>query len=1687
MPLLRSKESVTLKSGHGDLFLSVPLLFAATDANPAYQIINAQLAPLIQQFRKTPFCLVENELVRQTVMPGTYDKSLNRRKGGADNIAFSLVAMTVSTVDDLPGALAAQLSLMYFNYKPFSKDFYYRADWEPTFSTSTALTDESTAQTYVQAYNKNAKFISNPKQSAAWKAFWQEGWKKSERLLLGDLTNNLSFTFKALDLSTGTPAEKPYTWQASDSIPVKVSVSFTNRIAKLPILNWTYATHQYLGGLNRTAQIACVGNYSSRAELERLKALIDQDMAQAANLRVYAKSHGILIQNDILRLCGFDQVMIEDLNLDTVPGHPDLIQVVINVREFFLPAEEMVSQKSTTAQLDGFYQSVLWQILQQAQDGGLLSYRQVSQSAPIEGLIGETAWNPTGSQTYVWERPAYTKNSVDRNTPMGQVLFSNWGRGTETLLSLLNSRPDKTVPYPQFPGQAYTGNTNTDAYYDKLRSVLDGIINNSPLAKMGDYQQARAEIFKAKGNLGINTCYPDLQLPQHPVTGRIQDTEPDCYFYNRSDSKPLNLEDVKTKAIEVARQAYSSAGAMISNKGGLGFDTESGTPNSGASSGSTTAPTPLSRSTASTQMSATAQQKVQAAMAYLTSKGWQSWQAAALIGNALWESGGEIDPTVVQKDKNGNPVSGGGVGIIQWDPTRLSAGQQWASNNNLNWNDTQTQFAFANYELTSGTEQAAGAALRATTNTTDANRVVLTQYERAKTTASEVNRLNYTNQVLNTAASNPALAPSANAVAATNPNMIFPVTGQYTSGIGADRGNHTHQGNDYTVDKAGTVQFVAPANGQVTINKWGRGNSGWEIFFKQDDGYTWFFCHLDSKSPISVNTPVTQGTPLGLVGNSGTQNSSPHLHTELRDPQGNLVDPAKVFNLTKGQMVQVGQTATGSIVPVSKTASVQATLPNGQTASYASSTGCNFYEHPFDQDTNNSSISQVKLGHDELFPMTTPTDGKSYSGHILKENVQDIPYNPSNSKGMDFNANGVANLFSQVINSQLDYTLTMRRAYPTFVLSFRDEFRDNIFTFYSNSYDWGAVKEIRLVRSRKNPVDTLVVEMSNARGNLFTQQFNSGDAAVDDKASLDFNKSVIKEGTAVSLKLGYSNNPANLDVVFNGKITEIEGHNSAVVTIVCQSYAIELFQKEIGADPNKAMGWFHSDTRELLSILLVQPELAHFGRWQPQIHGKLVQNNEGDSSRSSAWRTLFNFLPNPADNNIFAPDYSALNGISHWWNTTGAPNSIQDFIPYKWLRYVPYRQTPWEIIEEMTLRHPGYIASVVPYDNRVTLFFGVPCQNYRTRRPSSSESRILSADSTSLPSYDPSDLNAYINRPSTAQGIVTDARMKPFRNYYYIDSQHHLVDNGMITTSRDTFNAVEVEYVENAETAFLNTNQDNLPDPSSFYTKGVFKVKANSAIREDFCRWFHTRERNCEGDLYAKKYASGYLFKFLKDFYTGEIVLAGEPGLKPYDTIFLHDSYNDLFGPVEVEQVTHIFSSEAGFISVVTPDLVVTNNEYATASIMDALSMYFAATWIGYHKSDFGSGKYDSSDMADVIINQSGSSQVGTPVSDKILTAAGALTTIAPILLGASGWGLGASAIFAFCGLCFFNWAREQNPMRITPVVWRGRPFICGLDGFPLDNAWGHAGTGARRTFTGISQFATMGADYFRSFLNQPY
>ena len=116
-----------------------------------------------------------------------------------------------------------------------------------------------------------------------------------------------------------------------------------------------------------------------------------------------------------------------------------------------------------------------------------------------------------------------------------------------------------------------------------------------------------------------------------------------------------------------------------------------------------------------------------------------------------------------------------------------------------------------------------------------------------------------------------------------------------------------HAGTDYylwpfpwLMMDQGQVQIVAAAPGVIVGKDDGNfdrncalgGASPNDVYVLQDDGLTAIYLHMrnGSVTTLPVGARVAAGDYLGLVGSSGSS-TGPHLHFELRDANGAVVDP----------------------------------------------------------------------------------------------------------------------------------------------------------------------------------------------------------------------------------------------------------------------------------------------------------------------------------------------------------------------------------------------------------------------------------------------------------------------------------------------------------------------------------------------------------------------------------------------------------------------------------------------------------------------------------------------------------------------------------------------------------------------------------------------------------------------------
>lgn len=117
----------------------------------------------------------------------------------------------------------------------------------------------------------------------------------------------------------------------------------------------------------------------------------------------------------------------------------------------------------------------------------------------------------------------------------------------------------------------------------------------------------------------------------------------------------------------------------------------------------------------------------------------------------------------------------------------------------------------------------------------------------------------------------------------------WPVVGVLSSLYGP-RWGRVHEGLDIAAAVGTPVGASAPG---VVLRCGERGGYGLAVELLHADGSRSLYAHL-SAVHVSKGDVRDAGEPLGLVGQTG-HTTGPHLHFELHDPNGQVVDPAQVL------------------------------------------------------------------------------------------------------------------------------------------------------------------------------------------------------------------------------------------------------------------------------------------------------------------------------------------------------------------------------------------------------------------------------------------------------------------------------------------------------------------------------------------------------------------------------------------------------------------------------------------------------------------------------------------------------------------------------------------------------------------------------------------------------------------------
>lgn len=254
----------------------------------------------------------------------------------------------------------------------------------------------------------------------------------------------------------------------------------------------------------------------------------------------------------------------------------------------------------------------------------------------------------------------------------------------------------------------------------------------------------------------------------------------------------------------------------------------------------------------------------------------------------------------------------------------------------------------------------------------------------------------------------------------------------------------------------------------------------------------------------------------------------------------------------------------------------------------------------------------------------------------------------------------------------------------------------------------------------------------------------------------------------------------------------------------------------------------------------------------------------------------------------------------------------------------------------------------------------------------------------------PGSLMRLVDNPFTREygEPVVEVR-EPFQRMHYLDSFQHILDNSIRESTTDVATVV-------------TASSDGKYPVSVYLDRGAPSERQVEMAVETGLFWDNMRGSGLSGvlhplihpvetargavkivtgsndELMSKRVGLYYLKESLKDIYTGEIIIVGNPDIRPHDLIYLSDVYTRTYGMFEVEQVVHQFTPETGFITSITPNAIVTINDPARWSMVS-----WAWSWWAVHNL-----RKDVRHLMDVQANESSAIFTQTSVTPDELAQA---------------------------------------------------------------------------------------------------
>tara|TARA_R100000152_G_C6782303_1_gene219711 strand:- start:392 stop:12208 length:11817 start_codon:yes stop_codon:yes gene_type:complete len=219
-------------------------------------------------------------------------------------------------------------------------------------------------------------------------------------------------------------------------------------------------------------------------------------------------------------------------------------------------------------------------------------------------------------------------------------------------------------------------------------------------------------------------------------------------------------------------------------------------------------------------------------------------------------------------------------------------------------------------------------------------------------------------------------------------------------------------------------------------------------------------------------------------------------------------------------------------------------------------------------------------------------------------------------------------------------------------------------------------------------------------------------------------------------------------------------------------------------------------------------------------------------------------------------------------------------------------------------------------------------------------------------------------------GFRNSFAFRPVIDTHAVNSYEDIVDNSIVATTDQMYNHVEVLYADEA-------------DPEASVTNAKFKTQAYISYDQDpdYLRTYQSYQKNInpsdwydmsEADSHISAMSQGgryrpeggrisramgltqhrvaqqILMNQMRPMYQGTMTLVGNPHIRSWDIVHIHDDSIGMYGPVEVEQVVHHLSPTGGFTTTIIPNLLVYYRSASASIDSVVMNIHSAITVMNY-------------------------------------------------------------------------------------------------------------------------------------------